>query len=207
MTVSRSQMGKTTLLIKLLKFFWLDKFDKIYIFCPTYKQDHKWSDIDSYVKSKKVLVYPEVKNRILKKIWRYCAAKKQTHANYHTLVLMDDCVGQKDFKTNSDQGIVNKIVCKGNHSNISTIYSVQKITNVSTSMRLQCEALLAFYISDTKEKKSLFQEFGAGTWKQFQEILERCTAQPFHFLYMKRQGPGRPKFYHNFRLIDPKSFE
>src|ERR1044071_5833169 len=89
MTVSRSQMGKTTLLIKLLKFFWLRKFNKIYIFCPTYAQDSKWSDIDAYVKAKKVKVFPEVKNRILKKLWRECSKKKLQQPNYHTLVLMD----------------------------------------------------------------------------------------------------------------------
>jgi hypothetical protein len=200
-------MGKTTLLIKLLKFFWLNKFNKIYIFCPTYAQDSKWSDLDAEVKTGKISVHPEVKDKLLKKIWNQCSKKKLSNPNYHTMILMDDCVGQPDFKTHSDQGILNKIVCKGNHLNITTVWSVQKITNVSPTMRLQVEALLAFYISDMREKKSLYQEFGAGTWKQFQVVLEKSTEQPFHYLYMKRQGPGKPKFYHNFRLINPKLLE
>lgn len=206
MALARSQMGKTTLLIKLLKFFWLKQFKKIYIFCPTFKQDTKWSDIDKFVKSKQVVVYPEVKENLLKKIWKFCQKKKVSDPNYHTLILMDDCVGQDDFKTNSDKGIVNKLVCKGNHCNISTIYSVQKITNVSTTMRLQSEGLLAFYMSSIKEKNCLFQEFGMGTSNQFLQVLDLATVKPYDYLYINRQGPGAPDFYHNFRLIDNSFF-
>jgi hypothetical protein len=198
--VARSQSGKTSLLIRLIKHKWAPLFNKIYIFCPTYSLDKKWSEIDIFVKSGKVNVYGTVKQKILGSIWQKSADRKIQDDNYKTLVVFDDCMGQKDFKTNSDEGIVNKLVCKGNHANISTVWSIQKLTMCSTIMRSQVEGIVVFFCQE-KELKILHQEFGTGSLKWFRKLVESATSRPYASLFINRQGSGKPRYFCNFKEI------
>lgn len=207
MTVARSQSGKTTLLIKLLLFKWIHQFNRIYIFCPTYFQDNKWSQIDQYVKSGKVKVYPKFDEILIKKIWLKCIKKKEDGCKDQTLFLFDDCAGQKGFKSNQETGILNQVVCRANHANISTIWSAQKLTHSSTIMRSQAEGVILFQCHQESELKPVFQEFGTGKSSWFNAMVREKTSEPFHYLYVNRQGPGLPDYYHNFKKIDLKYYE
>lgn len=209
MFLARSQMGKTTLLVKLLLNKWIldDRLKRVYIFCPTYNIDHKWSSVDSYVKSGKIKVYLKVDAKILETIWKKCIDRKaKGNKHDHTLVIFDDCVGQKDFRTNSDDGIVNKLTCKGNHANISTVWCVQKLTLCSTIMRSQAEGIIVFYCQE-KELRPLHQEYGTGSLNWFRKLVELSTSQNYHTLFINRQGPGKPRYFHNFKLIDLESIK
>lgn len=206
MFLARSQSGKTTLLVKLLLYFWINKFNKIYIFCPTYSSDRTWKPVDKYRATKKVVVYPVVTERRLNAIWKEAEDKKLSDdSDYHVCVIMDDCVGQKDFKTDSVNGVVNKLVCKGNHANITTIWSIQKLTLCSTIMRMNVEGIVMFYQQD-KELKAVHAEFGIGNSKQFMKLCQDCTTDNYHTLYINRKGPGRPDYYHNFKIIDVDNY-
>lgn len=204
MFVARSQSGKTTLLIKLLLGKWLDLFDKIYIFCPTYSQDLKWSGLDKHIKTNKLIIYPVVKNVLLNKIWKNAIKKKEEDETYQTLIIMDDCMGQKDFKSYSDESVLNKLTCKGNHANVSTVWSIQKLTMCTTVMRCQAEGIIVFYIQ-ANELKTLYQEYGTGSLKLFQKMVESATSKPYSCLFINRQGPGRPRYFCNFREINLES--
>lgn len=203
MTVARSQTGKTTLLIKLLLWKWVHQFNKIYIFCPTFRLDKKWSAVDKYVISG--LIIPKIKfsEQAVKNVWAKCMREKvESKTEKHTLILFDDCVGQDKFKTNQETGIINQLVCRANHANVSTIWSVQKYTQASTIMRSQAEGLITFQCLQASEQKPLYQEFGMGDLKSFSNLLTECTKEPFHYIYVNRQGPGAPDYYHNFKLIN-----
>jgi hypothetical protein len=201
MFVARSQSGKTSLLIKLLVGKWMHLVDKVYIFCPTYYQDPKWLIIDEYVKSGKVVIYITIDEKRLNNIYASCCKKKLTNPDFHTLLIFDDCVGQSGFKTNSEEGILNRIVCKGNHANMSTVWSIQKLTMCSTIMRNQAEGIVVFYCQE-KESKILHSEYGVGSSKFFQKMVELSTFKPYNTLFINRQGPGVPRYFNNFKLID-----
>lgn len=205
MFLARSQSGKTTLLIKLLLGKWLPMFNKVYIFCPTYTQDKKWSCIDPYVLNDQVKVYGSIKKNTLIKIWKHSADYKTKYGDdpnhqYHVLIVFDDCVGQDEFGDHSNSNIINKLVCKGNHANISTVWSIQKITMCSTIMRTQVEAIVVFYCPE-KELKTLFQEYGTGKLNWFRKMVELSTSKPYSTLFINRQGPGKPRFFCNFKEI------
>jgi hypothetical protein len=201
MFVARSQSGKTSLLIKLLLGKWIRLFDKVYIFCPTYFLDNKWLQVDKYVKEGKVKVLTVVDEKKLKKIHTDCSKRKISNPEYHTMIIFDDCVGQEGFKTNSDKGIINKLTCKGNHANISTVWSIQKLTMCSTIMRNQAEGIVLFYCQE-KELKMLHAEYGTGSFKFFQKMVELSTTKPYSTMFINRQGPGRPRYFNNFKLIN-----
>jgi hypothetical protein len=207
MTVARSQSGKTHLLIKLLLWKWVKQFDKIHIFCPTFLQDRKWSAVDQFVKSGKISVHVKFSDKKIKNIWAKCMKAKTEGSNDNTLILFDDCAGQEGFKKNQETGILNQLVCRANHANISTIWSVQKLTQSSTIMRSQAEGLITFQCHQENQVKPLYQEFGTGSLKSFSEVMRECTKHPFHYVYVNRQGPGEPDYYHNFNkiVLDPTS--
>lgn len=196
MVVSRSQMGKTTLMIKLMAYYWLKYFHKVYIFCPTFHQDKKWAAVNKFVKAGLIKVYYTVDSMIIKDIWN-----KNKTLKDDILIYFDDCVGQKDFKINNEQGIINQLVSKGNHANISTIWVVQKFTQCSTIMRVNAEAMITFYVQSDDEKKYIWKEFGVGSFKNFKKMLDHCTEEKYHYLFCNRQGPGRPDYYHNFKYV------
>jgi hypothetical protein len=204
MFVARSQCGKTTLLIKLIHYYWLKDFKFIHIFCPTYGEDPKWSSLDPYVKSGKIKIYPKVDKEIIKRIWNQCKVWKTEGHTFHTLILFDDCTGQEDFCVNQNGNILNQLVCRSNHANVSTGWSVQKFTQSSTTMRSQAEGLITFSCLQEKEQKPLYQEFGMGSFRWFQKVLIDATSSPYHYLYINRQGPGTSDYYHNFKFITNK---
>lgn len=204
--VARSQQGKTTLLIKLLNNYWINMFNKVYIFCPTYKNDAKWGLIDPYIKKGIVSVYTNFSIKRVKAIHKASSKIVETNPDYHVLIIFDDCTGKNDYKVDGDKGYLNILSCSGNHSNISQIHCIQKLTQVTRTMRLQTEGLITFYIQNEPEIKALHSEFGTGSSKLFRRLLHHCTEKPFHFLYIKMQGPGPSKYFHNFDMIDVNKF-
>jgi hypothetical protein len=199
MCVARSQMGKTTLMIKLMQYYWLKMFNKIYIFCPTYAMDRSWRCIDKYVLDGKVEVRSKVENSVIQDIWDECNSSFKE--GEHKMIYFDDCAGQHDFKLDKETGKINMLVSLGNHSNISTVWVVQKVTQCSTIMRANAEGIITFYVQSEKERKYIYDEFGIGSYKTFKDLLENCTGEKYSSLYVNRQGPGKPDYYKNFRLI------
>jgi hypothetical protein len=192
-------MGKTTLMTKLMKYYWLKQFNKIYLFCPTYEKDDKWRDFDKNVSDGTIEVFGTVRNVTLKNLWARVDKQREKNQNYQALFYFDDCAGQEDFKIDRPNGLLNQLVSKGNWSGISTTWVVQKTTQASTIMRTNAEGVITFYMQSEKEKKYLFEEFGFGTYANFKNFLDSVCSQKYHSLYANRQGPGMADYYHNFK--------
>lgn len=177
-------------------------FSKIWLICPTYAEDSNWSFFDAATQSGQVEVIAEVTENKLKKIWNWCKLQKTTDPSQHYLIYFDDCTGQPAFKTNQETGVVNQLCSKGNHANISIIFVVQKFTQASTIMRTNSECFITFYTQSDTEKDHIYKEFGAGTKKNFKQVLDACTRSHYHSFYVNRQGPGEADYYHNFKKIN-----
>lgn len=201
MIVARSQMGKTTLAVKLMSYTWGDQFDNIYIFCPTYAEDNTWCLFDKHLKSGRVEVFPDLNEARLAKLWNKVKRKKLKDPKYICLFYFDDCGGEEGFKTNSPNGFMNKFFIKCNHSNISVIYVVQAWTLASTIMRKNTEAFILFYPANEDEKNYFYKEFGRGEKREFMALVNESTKNPYDTFFVNRQGAGAPDFYHNFKKI------
>ena len=150
-------------------------------------------------------VYPVVTETLIKKIWAKTDQKRLDKPDYKTLIYFDDCTGQEDFKVQDERGMLNQLVSKGNHSGISSVYVVQKFTQCSTTMRVNAEGLITFYTQSETEKKYIWQEFGYDTFVLFKQLIDSSTEEPYHSLFINRQGPGMPDYFHNFKWIVPKT--
>lgn len=175
-------------------------FNKIFIICPTYAEDSVWGPLDQF-EGNLITVILKVDENVLKRIWNEAREQKLDNPQYHTLIYFDDCGGQEGFRKVNDSGVINQLTTKGNHSNISTVYTVQRMVFCSPTMRVNAECFLTFYMQDENEKKRLYQEFGIGTYKNFCSMLEQSTAEPYHTFMVNRYSAGRCKYYHNFKLI------
>lgn len=182
---------------------WANQFNKVYIFCPTYKTDDVWSLCDEFTRSKKLRVYTFYNEAIIKKLWRYHAKRKEEGKREHVLFYFDDCGGEKGFKNNSEEGLMNSMSSKCNHAGISLIMCVQKLKQVSVTTRINTEAFLTFSVDSESERKSIYDDFGLPvSFAEFKRKLHEYTYLPFHYYYVNRQGPGASDFYHNEEKIN-----
>lgn len=190
--------------------YWLKKFNKIWIICPTYAEDDNWSFFDEHVKKGNVKVIGEVDEHELKKIWNWCKKKKVEHRQegktdkLNFLIYFDDCTGQPAFKKNQETGVVNQLFSKCRHANITLIVVVQKFTQASTIMRTNADAFLTFMTLSDTEKDHMYKEFGFGGKKNFIKLLDDSTIEEYHHFYVNRQGAGAPDYYHNFKFVKYK---
>lgn len=185
-------------------YYWVKMFNKIYLFCPTYLKDLKWRCMDKHVSSGRIVVYGIVRNQTLKNLWARCDKALLQNPNSQFLFYFDDCAGQEEFKLDSEKGMINQLVSKGNHSHISTAWVVQKFTQSSTIMRLNAEGMISFYVQSEDELKYIWKEFGVGKYSYFKKILQDSTREKYHNFYVNRQGPGMADYYHNFKFIPIK---
>jgi hypothetical protein len=202
MVCARSQMGKTTLMVKLLTYKWLDEFDKVFIFCPTYAEDTTWSVLDQYINSGKVKVIEKFSEEILEQKWRWAKHQKLKDGKFNCLFYFDDCGGEKGFKTNNPDGTLNKFIIKCNHANCSAIWVIQSWILASTTMRKNAESFIIFYPANDNEKNHMYNEFGRGKKSEFCEWIEKHTEKPYSYLVVNRQGPGAYDYYANFKRIE-----
>ena len=180
---------------------WIRQFNKIYVVCPTYGEDSVWSPLDKYVESGKIKVIDSVDENGLKKIWNLCREIKKSDPKYHSLIYFDDCGGQVGFRKVNENGVINQLTTKGNHSNISTIYVVQRLVFCSPTMRVNAECVITFYMQSESERKRLFEEYGVGSFKNFTKMIEESTKEPYSTFLVNRKGPGQSRYYHNFQYI------
>jgi len=155
------------------------------------------------VKSGKVEVFITLKEATLKGIWKRCTKIKETNAEAkrHFLLYFDDCGDQDDFKSNSPKHTINSLAIRGNHDNISQVWSVQQLILCSTVMRTNADGFLTFYVQSDKEIEYIYNQFGFGKKGDFKKLLQGCTAQKYHSFYVNRQGPGIADYYHNFNFL------
>lgn len=199
-------MGKTTTFVKMFLDKWVDQFHRVYIFCPTYKTDDVWTDIDEHTRSKKVKVFTYYDEQVIKKLWKYHHARKiqlrQIGKREHVLFYFDDCGGEKGFRNVSEEGLLNNMSCKCNHADISLVICVQKLKQLAPTTRLNAEAFMTFNVSSELEMGAIYEDFGMPVPKaKFKKLLRDFTKEPYSHYYVLRQGPGEPRYYQNFRKI------
>ena len=97
------------------------------------------------------------------------------------LIIMDDC-GYSNSLKNKQAGIISRLICNGRHVNISQIYTSQKYTQVSTTLRTNLTGAILFGTSSKEvdliaEDMSYFENK-----KTFIKMFRDATQEPRSFL-------------------------
>ena len=173
--------GKSSLLINLMiqPKFYRHKFDKVYIFCPSYHLDPKYQ----HLMLPDDQVFTEYTNSKLEEIVESSDPKQET------LIILDDCMSEADFKSNNQDNILNTLAIRGRHMHISLIISLQKTTGGSTVLRTQADGVFLFKPRSLNEIKSIYQDnsINAMSFKEFNELIARETSEPYSFIYINYQ--------------------
>ena len=97
------------------------------------------------------------------------------------LIVFDDC-GYSGSLKNKQSGIVSKLVCNGRHLNLSQLYTSQRFSQVSTTLRTNLTGAILFNTS-MKELDLIAEDMNyTSNYKQFVKIFRESTKEPRSFL-------------------------
>ncbi len=116
------------------------------------------------------------------------------------LIIMDD-VGYSGNLKNKNFGMITKLIANGRHLNLSQIYTSQRFTMVSTSLRSNLTGAILFGTS-AKELELIAEDFNYGkNKKSFINMFRRETATPRSFLVINFTNPGSLYMNKDFQSI------
>ena len=97
------------------------------------------------------------------------------------LVIFDDC-GYSGSLKNKQAGIISKMICNGRHLNLSQIYTSQRFSQVSTTLRTNLTGAILFNTS-MKELELITEDLNyMSTKKEFIKTFREVTKEPRQFM-------------------------
>lgn len=151
-----SNCGKTFFTLQLLLNEFRNKFDYIFIICPTfpfnktYQRKFILSDPDIYP-----IVINDNLNDTLNKV-----IENFKDENEQTLIIIDDCANLYDAKLKSTP--LTKLAFHGRHANLSTWVLTQKYNAIIKDFRENVTVLVLFYDKDKDSRDASFKENDIG---------------------------------------------
>jgi len=205
----KSQLsGKTTLILNMLmnpEFGYDKKFDgeNIYIISDN-KLDNKIKILMEYkdIPPENHFPYDE---QVLEMLYenleqQFMDEMEEDGKSTNKLIIMDD-VGYSGNLKNKNFGMITKLVANGRHLNLSQIYTSQRFSMVSTSLRSNLTGAILFNTS-MKELELISEDFNyKNTKKQFISMFRRETDQPRSFLVVNFSNPDGLYMDKKFKTI------
>ncbi len=185
----KSQLsGKTTIVLNLLlnpQFGYTDKFDgeDIYIISDN-KLDNKLKMLAEYkeIPDTNIMGYDEnVLDMLYDTLEETFLEEKEDGIIKNRVIIFDD-VGYSGNLKNKNFGIISKLVANGRHLNLSQLYTSQRFSMISTTVRANITGAILFNTS-AKELEMIAEDFNyMDNKKKFTEMFRRETAKPRSFL-------------------------
>ena len=171
-----------------------NKFDEIYVINPTLKFDNKWKLLDIPEEN----IFGEFSLGLLEHLDQYFQDKYKENNKTNFCLILDDCLGSKDFKKNN-ANIFDKMIYIGRHYNLNMIILSQKYKGISTGIRSNIDYFITFDSYNEMEKKVIFEEMGIGSKKQFYEIWDYTFQKKYDKLII---DTANGSFYRNFNKLN-----
>jgi hypothetical protein len=122
----------------------------------------------------------------------------------NTLIIFDDCA---DSVSRTDQKTMNKLVSNSRHLGVSLVFLQQKLTMLSTTVRVQVGVFAAFGATSSREVDALYNEIGIIPKKDFIRIFREYTQGDFSFFVSSIDRGGKISYNQNFRRQEIKEEE
>ena len=205
----KSQLsGKTTLILNMLmnpEFGYDKKFEgeNIYIVSDN-KLDNKIKILMEYkdIPSENHFPYDE---QVLEMLYEnleqeFIDEMEEDGKSTPKLIIMDD-VGYSGNLKNKNFGMITKLIANGRHLNLSQIYTSQRFSMVSTSLRSNLTGAILFNTS-MKELDLITDDFSyMNKKKDFVSMFRRETDQPRSFLVVNFSNPDGLYMNKKFQTI------
>ena len=148
--------GKSFFTLQLLETKYRNKFDYIFIICPTFPYNKTYqrrfilSDPDVFP----VVISDNLNETLERVIERFKDPDEQT------LIVIDDCANLHDAKLKSTA--LTKLAFHGRHANISTWVITQKYNAIVKDFRENIKMLILFFDKDRESREAAFKENDIG---------------------------------------------
>ena len=204
----KSQLsGKTTIVLNLLlnpQFGYADKFDgeDIYIISDN-KLDNKLKMLAEYkeIPDTNIMGYDESVLDMLYDTLEEAFMEEKEEGNIKNRIIIFDDVGYSGNLKNKNFGIISKLVANGRHLNLSQIYTSQRFTMLSTTVRSNITGAILFN-TPAKELELIAEDFNyLDNKKDFIEMFRRETKEPRSFLVVNFTNKGGLYMDKDFKTI------
>jgi len=204
----KSQLsGKTTIVLNLLlnpQFGYADKFDgeDIYIISDN-KLDNKLKMLAEYkeIPDTNIMDYDESVLDMLYDTLEEAFLDEKEDGNIKNRVIIFDDVGYSGNLKNKNFGIISKLVANGRHLNLSQIYTSQRFSMISTTVRSNLTGAILFNTS-AKELELIADDFNyLSSKKDFVTMFRKETAKPRGFLVINFTNPDGLYMTDSFETI------
>ena len=157
--VGMTACGKTHYLLNMLKEDYKNKFDYIYIVCPTIKYNRTYQNWE-YLNDPDVFAidceHDEIEST-LETIGTITENDFDIDDEDQILVILDDCAASKASKKQTSALV--KLAFSGRHIHISTIVITQQLTSVAKSYRENLSKFVTFYNPCRNDMKYIFNNY------------------------------------------------
>ena len=104
------------------------------------------------------------------------------------LIIFDDCGASGSLK-NKQSGIISRLICQGRHLNLSQIFTSQRFSQVSTTLRTNLTGAILFNTS-MKELELITEDMNyMSNKKEFIKIFRETTKEPRKFMVVNFSNP------------------
>ena len=204
----KSQLsGKTTIVLNILlnpHLGYHNKFDgdDIYIVSDN-KLDNKLKMLAEYkeIPETNIMGYDEYVLDQLYETLEEAFMEEKEEGNIKNRVIIFDDVGYSGNLKNKDFGIISKLVANGRHLNLSQIYTSQRFTMLSTTVRSNITGAILFN-APSKELELIAEDFNyLLDKKSFIQMFRRETKEPRSFLVVNFTNKGGLYMDKDFKTI------
>tara|TARA_R110000772_G_scaffold783_4_gene2692 strand:+ start:388 stop:1125 length:738 start_codon:yes stop_codon:yes gene_type:complete len=203
----KSQLsGKTTIILNLLlstEFPYFGKFDgdNIYIVSNN-KLDNKLDIMATklLVPEQNRMMFDEDHLEILYDDWEESFKEETMDGGKpaNRLIIFDDCGYSGSLKNYKKENIIDKLICNGRHMNLSQIYTSQRFSQCSTTLRTNLTGAILFNTS-AKELDLITDDMNyMAKSNDFIKMFRRETKEPRSFLVVNFSNPPEALYMNQF---------
>jgi DNA helicase HerA-like ATPase len=191
--VGKRRSGKTNLLIKMLNSaYFINNFDKVFIFSPTIELDETWNSVRDYPTKRDLIKFDKFDESVIDDILQL-----QKTSDESSLIIIDDFAEKLKGKRGN---VLEQLATKGRHFNTSFIFTSQKYNAVPTIIRNNVDEIIFFRVSNNLELKTIVDENDNKDLKNvggFENLLLSNTKDYDYLLIVKGK---EDKYYRGNKL-------
>ena len=213
--VGPSGSGKSVLLVDFLVRLYKHAFQRVYVFSPSVHIDSAWKPVFKYVEKtlgvdseREPWAFDEWDDEKLKEIVSTQAAvikeqKRQKAGKelYGIAIIVDDFADDPRVMASragaaAGGSMLNTLLVRGRHMQISTFMSVQKMRLAGSILRVNAQAMCIFRLRNRLELDAIIEELSAVYDKNtLMEMYELATREPYSFWYIHLAAKRREDMF------------
>ncbi len=213
--VGPSGSGKSVLLVDFLVRLYIHAFQRVYVFSPSIFIDRAWKPVFKYMEKtlgvdseREQWAFDEWDDEKLKEIVSTQAAvikeqKRQKAGKelYGIAIIVDDFADDPRIMASragaaAGGSMLNTLLVRGRHMQISTFMSVQKMRLAGSILRVNAQAMCIFRLRNRLELDAIIEELSAVYDKNtLMEMYELATREPYSFWYIHLAAKRREDMF------------